>query len=185
MKVDRRPLKNGASSNRQSASSKSPSSRRQPPPERRSGRNQPAGDDDAEAQASMFRKIMFFGTGVLVVLCIVLVVVKWGAITQPPPKPQKKVVIDENKDVEAIKDLEGKAARMFADAKRVKGDVERNKAIRAAMDVLSEAMAKCEKMSENPKYKGEEFDAVFGPLLDRMTQEMKTFRDAIKVGAGR
>lgn len=188
MTSERRPLK-GGSSNRFGAggnASNGASSRRpvSPKPERRSGRNAP-GDDEEEAHASAFRKVMFYGTGVLVIVCIFLVIYKWGAITQAPAPPQKKVVIREDLQLEEVKKIEEKAARMFADAKRIKDDAERNKAIRAAMDTLSGAIEKAQAMSEQPKYQGEDYDQVFGPLIDRMMQEMKTYRDAIKVGAGR
>ena len=93
---------------------------------------------------------------------------------------EKHVVKDENKDLEAIDEIAKRAATQFAAARKIPDQAARNKAIRGAMETLAGAQEKLQTMSELPKYQGEEFELVFGPRFTRMTQEMKTYRDAIK-----
>lgn len=150
------------------------------PAGRSSGRlPRPAGDDD---QPSAAKQVMFYGTGVLIVVVLVLVVLRWDAITAPPQKEQpKKIVKDDNLELEAIDVLSTKAAKQFAEAKRLGDDDARNRAIDVALKTLDEAQAKLEKMSEMPKYQGEEYDLVFQPKLQRIIQERKAYREAKRV----
>jgi len=146
----------------------------------RSGRTQPkeeSGDDQA-----MIKKVMFIGSAVLVVALVVLMIVKWNALFGPKKVPPKAVVVDETKQLDEVDVLAKKAADQFAAAKKISSTAERNKAIRAAIETLAAAQEKLVEMSERPQYRGGDYDQVFDERQHRLSQEMKYYRDSIKIG---
>jgi hypothetical protein len=164
------------------------SSARRPAPEssaRRprttSGRARPGPEDDEGAsEASMIKKVMFYGSGALFVIMIILVIFKWGAITAdntPPPKPK---AIDHGAILKDIDQMGKDAAVMFNKALKEPSDEAKVKGIRAAMEKLSAAIEKLDQMSNRKEYRGEDFDQVFEPMMNRMTQEMTAYRLTLK-----
>jgi hypothetical protein len=139
-----------------------------------SGRTRPQEEGETDP---MLKKVFFYGTGALFVLVIALLIVKWDALTAPPKQPPKKVVINENDKIDAAEELAKKAAMQFVEAKKIKDDAARDKAIQAAIDTLNTAQERLEAMSD--KYKGEDYDQVFEPRLNRIIQERKQYRDAL------
>lgn len=147
-------------------------------PPSKSGRARPD-PRDGGGDASTFKKVMFYGTGVLLVVCLVLLVAKWDALTAKPPQPRKKPpAVREDLELEGIKKEAKEARRKFDLARKIANAAERAKAIQGAIEALAAARDKIAEMSEKPKYQGEDYDAVFGPELDKMQQELKIFREA-------
>jgi hypothetical protein len=137
-----------------------------------------AGDASAMEQAKQrLVMFMFVGTGVLIPVLIGLLI--WKKPWESPPPPPPKVTIDENVKVTEVKKMREKAAKTFAEAKKLTDQKARNAKIREALDLLGEGVDKLQELSE--KYQGEEYDQVFEPLMNGMTQDMKSYREAIRL----
>ncbi len=127
----------------------------------------------AKQQLKLF---MFVGSGVLVLVVIVLLFVRKPWESAPPPPPP--VVIKDEDKVAEVRALREKASKTFAAAQRLEDVRARNEKIREALEILSEAQEKLTAISE--KYPGEDWDQVFEPLQSKISQDVKSYRDAIR-----
>jgi Tfp pilus assembly protein PilN len=141
-----------------------------------------AGAAALERAKQQVKFFMFVGSGVLLLLLIVLLIIRGPEIFGSSPQPIPAETIKDDLKIDEIKELRAKAARQFAAAKKMEGAKERNAQIRKALETLAEAQEKLQALSELPKYKGEEYDQVFEPIQAGMSQDMKTYRDAIRPG---
>jgi hypothetical protein len=164
------------------------SSRRNPQPdalERRSGRTSsgrarpdPEGSDDASA----FKKTMFFGTGALVLVVLILVVARWGAIQsqfQEPPKQAAPVVKDDNVELEGMKKEAQTARKMFNDSMRMADGSAKVASLQSAIEHMEKVRDKIDAMGQQARYQSEDFDQVFGPLIDKIVLELREARESL------
>jgi hypothetical protein len=150
----------------------------------RSARPDPEGEE-VDDKATL-RKVMFFGTAALTVLCIGLFIWKAPIIFGEKPVAPKKVVIDENQDFAKWDEMARDARKKFAAAERLTDSALKQKGIQEAIDTVVAAREGLHEMGQQPRYQGEDFDAVFEPKIHKMTQELKVFKDALaKARAGR
>jgi hypothetical protein len=189
LSVERRSGRNAGNAGKGGSSSRPPAGPGRsdrvpgkPPSPRRGAEGAPggasarAGGVGAKAGAG-YKQLMIIGTPVLLVLMIGLLV--WKAPWESPPPPPKRAVIDDNVKLDEVKEIAAKAAKKFAERERANDREERNKVIRAAIGILGEAQDKLSALSE--KYPDEDHNQVFEPVQNKISQELKTYREALRL----
>jgi Rad3-related DNA helicase len=125
---------------------------------------------------------MFYGSIALAVAVVILLVIKGPGIFNPP-KPPEKIVKDDSVVFTEVDKLRSQADKEFKAAIKIQSNEARNKAIRGALETLAAAQDKLQALSEEPRYKGkEEYDAVFEEVQNKISIEMKKYRDSIRLG---